>query len=285
MPYTESGVSMIVPVEGDKSKNMWIFLEPLTIDLWLGSLAFFVFTGFVVWVIEHRENEEFAGKPMDQFGIIFYFAFSILVFSHRVDAIFDEIPYLRLVLSQHCDDLAMVGPTYKTDGFGFVSFYTSAILNITEGERMTEIQKAWFGDPTSCPNQSKNFASSSLAFRSFGGLFLITGVVSVLALLIFLARFIYTEWDELKAAAGRQSSLWKKMVVLLKYYHDVNAPLTCPTLKRDDFAAIDIGEMNRHTQPHLVGSLSPVSISNHSRLSFTSPEEGEGISSTEPNSP
>ncbi|RZR93608.1 hypothetical protein BHM03_00022132 [Ensete ventricosum] len=252
MPYTESGVSMIVPVEGDKSKNMWIFLEPLTIDLWLGSLAFFVFTGFVVWVIEHRENEEFAGKPMDQFGIIFYFSFSILVFPR---------------------------------GSPLVPDISRAILNITEGERMTEIQKAWFGDPTSCPNQSKNFASSSLAFRSFGGLFLITGVVSVLALLIFLARFIYTEWDELKAAAGRQSSLWKKMVVLLKYYHDVNAPLTCPTLKRDDFAAIDIGEMNRHTQPHLVGSLSPVSISNHSRLSFTSPEEGEGISSTEPNSP
>ncbi|CAD5181023.1 unnamed protein product [Musa acuminata subsp. malaccensis] len=397
MPFTESGVSMIVPVEGDKSKNMWIFLEPLTIDLWLGSLAFFVFTGFVVWVIEHRENEEFAGKPLDQFGIIFYFAFSILVFSHKeklqsnltrfvviiwvfvvliltssytasltsmltvqqlqptvtdvnqllksgasigyqdgsfvagmlkrmgfqeqklknystigqyaealsngsanggVDAFFDEIPYLRLVLSQYCDDFAMVGPTYKTDGFGFVfprgsplvSDISRAILNITEGERMTEIEKAWFGDPTSCPNQSNNLASSSLAFRSFGGLFLITGVVSVLALLIFLARFIYTEWDELQAAAGRQSSLWKKMVVLLKYYHDVNEPLPCPTLKRDDFAAIDIGEMNQHTQPgvgaalpHLVGSLSPVSISNHSRLSFTSPEEE--MSSTEPSSP
>lgn len=86
MPFTESGVSMIVPVKGDKSKNMWIFLEPLTIDLWLGSLAFFVFTGFVVWVIEHRENEEFAGKPLDQFGIIFYFAFSILVFSHSMSS-------------------------------------------------------------------------------------------------------------------------------------------------------------------------------------------------------
>lgn len=80
------------------------------------------------------------------------------------------------------------------------------------------------------------------------------------------------------------------MVVLLKYYHDVNEPLPCPTLKRDEFAAIDIGEMNQHTQPgvgaalpHLVGSLSPVSMSNHSRLSFTSPEEE--ISSTEPNSP
>ncbi|KAJ0985058.1 hypothetical protein J5N97_003414 [Dioscorea zingiberensis] len=44
LPYTESGVSMIVPIKEDK-RNMWIFLEPLTTDLWLGTLTFFFFTG------------------------------------------------------------------------------------------------------------------------------------------------------------------------------------------------------------------------------------------------
>jgi hypothetical protein len=33
---------------------MWIFLQPLTTGLWLASLAFFYFTSFMVWVIEHR---------------------------------------------------------------------------------------------------------------------------------------------------------------------------------------------------------------------------------------
>lgn len=82
MPYTDSGVSMVVRVKDAKSKDLWIFLEPLPIDLWLGSLAFFVFTGLMVWVIERQENPEFAGKPLDQLGTIFYFAFSILVFTH-----------------------------------------------------------------------------------------------------------------------------------------------------------------------------------------------------------
>jgi ionotropic glutamate receptor len=37
-----------------------------------------------------------------------------------VAAIFDEIPYLKLFLSQYCDSYAMVGPIYKDAGFGFV---------------------------------------------------------------------------------------------------------------------------------------------------------------------
>lgn len=82
LPYTESGVSMVVPIKEDKIKNEWIFLKPLTTDLWLVSLAFFFFTGFVVWVIEHRINNEFRGPPSQQMGTIFYFAFSTLVFAH-----------------------------------------------------------------------------------------------------------------------------------------------------------------------------------------------------------
>jgi hypothetical protein len=38
-----------------------------------------------------------------------------------VTALFDEIPYLKLFLSQYCDGYMMVGPIYKTAGLGFVS--------------------------------------------------------------------------------------------------------------------------------------------------------------------
>lgn len=37
-----------------------------------------------------------------------------------VSAIFDEMPYLRLFLSRYCQGYSMVGPTYKSAGFGFV---------------------------------------------------------------------------------------------------------------------------------------------------------------------
>jgi glutamate receptor, ionotropic, plant len=84
LPYTESGVSMVVPIKQDTSKTMWIFLQPLTTQLWLTSLAFFFFTGIAVWVIEHRINQEFRGNIWQQIGLIFYFSFSTLVFAHSM---------------------------------------------------------------------------------------------------------------------------------------------------------------------------------------------------------
>ncbi|KAL6345522.1 hypothetical protein AAG906_017247 [Vitis piasezkii] len=67
LPYTESGVSMIVP--------------PLTWDLWVTSACFFVFIGFVIWTLEHRINEDFRGPRSHQVGTIFWFSFSTLVFA------------------------------------------------------------------------------------------------------------------------------------------------------------------------------------------------------------
>ncbi|XP_021805269.1 glutamate receptor 2.7-like [Prunus avium] len=83
LPYKESGVSMIVPIKDNKSKNAWVFLKPLTWDLWLTSGCFFIFIGFVVWVLEHRINEDFRGPPHHQIGTSFWFSFSTMVFAHR----------------------------------------------------------------------------------------------------------------------------------------------------------------------------------------------------------
>ncbi|KAM0924553.1 hypothetical protein ACQ4PT_004546 [Festuca glaucescens] len=315
MPFTESGWSMIVAVQKDTSPTMWIFVYPLSASLWLASLAFFCFTGFVVWVIEHRINPEFRGTPWQQFGLIFYFAFSTLVFSHKeklesnlsrfvviiwvfvvliltssytasltsmltvekllprvtdvrelqrrgdfigyqegsfikssllemgfaedrmreysseegyadalsrgsanggVEAVFDEIPYLKLFLSQYCDGYAMLGPIYKTDGFGFVfprdspmtGDVSREILTLNEAEKMSKIEKAWFGEPGTCRSQTKSVVgmSSNLSFESFGGLFLVTGVASGLMLLLYLATFAYRERDELRAAEATTAS-------------------------------------------------------------------------------
>jgi glutamate receptor, ionotropic, plant len=82
MPFTESGWTMVVPVQSQAATGMFFFLKPLTPALWLASLGAFIFTGFVIWVIEHRINPEFRGTPLQQFGIIFHYAFSTLVFAH-----------------------------------------------------------------------------------------------------------------------------------------------------------------------------------------------------------
>jgi ionotropic glutamate receptor len=82
LPYSESGVSMVVLMKDNERNNFWIFLKPLSLNLWLATSGAFVFTGLVIWVLEHRINREFRGPPEQQIGTIFWFSFSTLVFAN-----------------------------------------------------------------------------------------------------------------------------------------------------------------------------------------------------------
>ncbi|KAE8701372.1 hypothetical protein F3Y22_tig00110548pilonHSYRG00873 [Hibiscus syriacus] len=81
MPYTDLGIGIVVP-KSNKS-SMWIFLQPLTGSMWITTTAFFVFTGFVVWLIESPINDEFQGSRCQQIGMIFWYSFSTLVFAYK----------------------------------------------------------------------------------------------------------------------------------------------------------------------------------------------------------
>ncbi|KAK6927702.1 Ionotropic glutamate receptor [Dillenia turbinata] len=69
LSYTESAVTMIVPIRDQGSKNAWVFLKPLTLDLWVTTGCFFIFIGFVIWLLEHRVNDDFRGPPSQQIGM------------------------------------------------------------------------------------------------------------------------------------------------------------------------------------------------------------------------
>ncbi|KAJ6795869.1 glutamate receptor 2.7-like [Iris pallida] len=323
LPYTESGVSMLVPVIDKRHKHAWAFLEPLTPDLWLASGAFIIFTGFVVWVLEHRVNEEFRGTPSNQLGTVFYFSFSTLVFAHRekivsnlsrivviiwvfvvlilqssytasltsrltveqlqptvtdlnelkrdgssvgylndsfmpsflkrlnfsdskliafqspeeyhgalsngtVAAIVDEIPYIKVFLSKFCKKKYITtGPTYKTDGFGFVFPKNSplvpdvsrAILKLSEaeGNKMTQIEQELYGDGSCLDQGNDSTTSSSLTVKSFSGLFLITGIASVSALSLYLALFLRKHLHILKSDDSGKT-VCQKLALLGKAY-------------------------------------------------------------------
>ncbi|XP_030955051.1 glutamate receptor 2.8-like isoform X3 [Quercus lobata] len=329
LPYTEAGVSMVVLVKDDESKNLWIFLKPLSLNLWLTTGATFIFTGFVVWVLEHRVNTEFRGPPKQQLGLIFWFSFSTLAFAHRekvvnnwsrfvliiwiflvliltqsytasltsmltvqrlqptfvdvkeikkngyfvgypknsflkgilikqlgfhesklkpyetheeyhealsngthyggVAAIFDEIPYLKLFLAKYCSKYTMVGPIYKTDGFGFafrqrsplVPYISKAIFNVTQDkDKIEAIEKKYFSSQTACEGQSTTISSysQSLGVDSFGGLFLITGITSIVSLLINVFNFIYSHWPVSNDNNSTGNSFWSKIVEMAKHF-------------------------------------------------------------------
>ncbi|KAH7838792.1 hypothetical protein Vadar_031232 [Vaccinium darrowii] len=80
-PFTESGLSMVVPVK--PSPKGWIFLHPFTLGMWLAIVVALVYTMFIVWFIEHRSNPEFSGPWKDQLGNALWFTFSSLFLAHR----------------------------------------------------------------------------------------------------------------------------------------------------------------------------------------------------------
>ncbi|KAL4654548.1 hypothetical protein ACB092_01G387300 [Castanea dentata] len=350
LPYAESGVSMVVLVKDDENKNLWIFLKPLSINLWLTIGAAFIFTGLVIWVLEHRVNTEFRGPPNQQLGLIFWFSFSTLAFAHRekvvnnwsrfvliiwifvvliltqsytasltsiltvqrlqptfvdvkeiknngyfvgylehsfveqllikqldfhksqlkpyltyeefpealskgthnggVAAIFDEIPYIKLFLAKYCSRYTMVGPTYKTDGFGFafrkgsplVPHISRAILNVTQDrDKIGAIEHKYFGSQTTCEDQSATISSHgpSLGVDNFRGLFLISGIASVISLLVYVFNFFYSHWSTL-GNNNPTNSCWSKLVEMAKHF-DKKDP---HTFQREESRVHDVASPN-----------------------------------------
>ncbi|XP_042012722.1 glutamate receptor 3.3-like [Salvia splendens] len=81
-PYAASGLVVVASVS-KRNTGAWAFLRPFLPQLWAVSAAFFVFIGIVVWILEHRMNDEFRGTPKQQLITIFWFSLSTLFFAHR----------------------------------------------------------------------------------------------------------------------------------------------------------------------------------------------------------
>lgn len=62
---------VVAPVKGAKS-SPWSFLKPFTVEMWAVTGGFFLFVGAIIWILEHRFNEEFRGPPRRQIITIFW---------------------------------------------------------------------------------------------------------------------------------------------------------------------------------------------------------------------
>lgn len=83
-----------------------------------------------------------------------------------------------------------------------VNDFSRAILSITEGDAIIQIEKKWIGDQHACENDGTIASSSSLNFKSFSGLFVVTGIASTSALLIALMMFLYKNKHKIRNSIG-----------------------------------------------------------------------------------
>lgn len=64
-PYTATGLVVVLPVKTTKS-NAWVFLQPFSVEMWCATAGSFFLIGGVIWLLEHRVNDEFRGPPKRQ---------------------------------------------------------------------------------------------------------------------------------------------------------------------------------------------------------------------------
>ncbi|KAL0874589.1 hypothetical protein Bca101_024294 [Brassica carinata] len=84
LPYSETGIVFVVPVKDEREKGEWVFLKPLTKELWLLTAASFLYIGMMVWIFEYHADEDFKRHKMsDKISNVFYFSSSTLFFAHR----------------------------------------------------------------------------------------------------------------------------------------------------------------------------------------------------------
>ncbi|KAL9229707.1 hypothetical protein vseg_005145 [Gypsophila vaccaria] len=81
-PYVESGLVVVAEVK-TKESNAWAFLRPFTPTMWCTTFIFFMVVGSVVWILEHRLNDEFRGPPRQQVATMLWFSLSTWFFAHR----------------------------------------------------------------------------------------------------------------------------------------------------------------------------------------------------------
>ncbi|KAJ6731201.1 GLUTAMATE RECEPTOR 3.3 [Salix viminalis] len=81
-PYVASGLVVVAPFR-ESNSIAWTFLRPFSARLWIVTGCFFFVVGLVVWILEHRINDEFRGPPKTQIITVIWFSLSTLFFAHR----------------------------------------------------------------------------------------------------------------------------------------------------------------------------------------------------------
>lgn len=83
-PYISTGLVIVAPIRNSDS-SAWVFLKPFTWEMWAVTAASFVIIGVVIWILEHRVNDDFRGPPKRQIITMFLLVlFLLLVICHLV---------------------------------------------------------------------------------------------------------------------------------------------------------------------------------------------------------
>ncbi|XP_040364440.1 glutamate receptor 2.8 [Rosa chinensis] len=183
-------------------------------------------------------------------------------------------PLLKVFVAKYCSKYTIIGPISKTNGFAFVfpkrsplvADMSSAILNLTEGKEILNLEATWLGNESICQGSSSaNMSGNSLGLESFWGLFLIAGVASVLALIIFFSSFLY-EHKHVLMPSNSRASIWRRIHALIEIFDDRDASSYTFRSSQPSNKIVSVGDHGPNASPISNWPECPFSYTNHGDL-------------------
>lgn len=142
-----------------------------------------------------------------------------------------------------------------------------AVLNVTEGDKILNIANKWFNkEESNCQDSStQSVSSNNLGLASFWGLFLIAGLASILALIIFIASFLHKHKTMIPSDSG--ASRWRRLQIMFEIFNqkDLDSHTFKTSQERDSsvqspvnntFEEIPVNYNSSHTEIHSASSVS-----------------------------
>ncbi|KAF7130101.1 hypothetical protein RHSIM_Rhsim10G0193300 [Rhododendron simsii] len=163
-PYIEFGLVVVAPVKKLNS-DAWAFLRPFSGSMWIVTGVFFLLVGTVVWILDHRLNDDFRGPPRKQ------------VVTILCELGIQESRLIALNSPEEYAEALKKGPNN-----GGVAALVDESIDRTLPLFALRIQY-------SC-SQGAKLAVDRLQLKSFSGLFIICGLACLLALLVYFVKMV-----------------------------------------------------------------------------------------------
>ncbi|KAJ1687514.1 hypothetical protein LUZ63_018904 [Rhynchospora breviuscula] len=145
-----------------------------------------------------------------------------------VGAIIDVEHYLYGILSKNCSEgYTKLGETFSTKGFGFAFNQKGYLVKVALSEAIMNmsigpIEDEYFKDFRSCTHndtQSADTGYQILSIGSYTGLFIITGAVSSLMVIIFLINYVCKNKNQLKTICTENNSIVGRFRAFCKHFN------------------------------------------------------------------
>ncbi|XP_021274795.1 glutamate receptor 1.2-like [Herrania umbratica] len=166
-------------------------------------------------------NLNFEDNTLKPFSSIEQFADALSKGSKNggVSAILDEITYIKIFLAEYSADYSLIKTFSITNGFGFVfpkgsplvPDISREIARLRESGRLNMLENTWFKSKASLTSGDSVDNVRPLTPTNFGGLFLISGILSVVAFLIFQIPLLNEYWHAVRNRMINPINVWRQV--------------------------------------------------------------------------